>query len=166
MRKREWFLVYTKPRTESIGVTNLRNQGYEVFFPQIILDKPGVSEEKLQIEPMFPRYLFVKLNKTKDNWTPIRSTTGISHIVTFGQEPAVVPMSLVSYMIQSSDNHGVLTQKREIKKYTMGDKVTIQSGVFQGQDAKFFSYNGRERVLVLLEFLGQESITRIPLENI
>ena len=159
-------MVYTRPRAENTGAMNLRKQGYKVFFPQIIIEKPGVRQEMLKIEPMFPRYLFVKLHKEKDNWAPIKSTIGVSYLVTFGQEPAVVPTSLVNYMMRSADNNGVLRQKAEVKKHTKGEEVTIQNGVFRGKDAKFFSYNSRERVTILLEFLGQELITEIPLNSL
>ena len=109
MNKDEWYLVYTKPRAENTGMNNIRNQGYEAFFPQIIFEKPGSKKEKLKIEPMFPRYLFIKLNKEKDNWITIKSTVGISHLVLFGNELAKVPNQAIETLKKITDKNGILS---------------------------------------------------------
>ena len=32
-------------------------------------------------EPLFPGYLFIRLDSTHDNWYPIRSTRGVNRVV-------------------------------------------------------------------------------------
>ena len=45
---------------------------------------------------MFPRYLFIQLDRENDNWMPIRSTIGVQNLVQFGGIAARVPDNLIS----------------------------------------------------------------------
>ena len=49
-------------------------------------------------EPMFSRYLFIQLDDQTQNWGPIRSTLGVSKLVSFGPQPAKVPPELVAFL--------------------------------------------------------------------
>ena len=161
MNKSEWYLVYTKPRAESTGVDNIRNQGYEVFFPQIIFEKPGVKKERLKTEPMFPRYLFIKLNKEKDNWITIKSTVGISHLVLFGNELAKVPNQVIKALKKISDKNGVFRQRALISTYSKGDKINIKKGILRGKEAIFLSQKSAERIKVLLDIVSKKTIVEL-----
>lgn len=53
----KWHFLFTKPRQEKLGLTNLMNQGYEAYLP--IVSKEKIShDKKIAInEHIFPRYL-------------------------------------------------------------------------------------------------------------
>ena len=58
---------------------------------------PWLEVEKIRggritkvIEPMFSRYLFIQLDQVTTNWGPIRSTLGVSKLVTFGNQAASI----------------------------------------------------------------------------
>jgi transcription elongation factor/antiterminator RfaH len=75
-----WHLVYTKPRQEETAFINLTNQNYESYLPFISKEKILQGKKVVIKEPMFPRYIFVRLNNDgSQNWSPIRSTKGVSH---------------------------------------------------------------------------------------
>ena len=76
----KWFLVYTKAKEEQRAKKNLENQGFSIFLPMIAFAINNRSVSTI-VKPMFPRYLFIKLNLEKDNWTLIKSTRGVSHMV-------------------------------------------------------------------------------------
>ena len=80
----KWILVYTKVKQEQRAKRNLENQGFEIFLPMIAFAKQNQTKS-ITLKPMFPRYLFVHLDQCHDNWGPIRSTIGVSHLVKFGQ---------------------------------------------------------------------------------
>ena len=156
MNKDEWYLVYTKPRAENTGVKNIKNQGYEVFFPQIVYEKLGSKKEKLKIEPMFPRYLFIKLNKEKDNWITIKSTVGISHLVLFGNELAKVPNQIIESLKKIVDQNEIFRQRISISAYKKGDKIKVKKGIMRGREAIFLSQKSKERVKVLLDIISNK----------
>ena len=65
--KPQWFLIYTKPHQEERAKENLENQGNEAFLPMIAYEK--ITQPKsISLEPMFPRYLFIAINKERDSW--------------------------------------------------------------------------------------------------
>lgn len=116
------------------------------------------------IAPMFPRYLFVRLNSQTDNWAPIRSTLGVVSIVRFGQAVARVPDELITLLMAREDAQGI--QVLPLEKYEPGARVRITHGSFAGYEGIFHAVNGRDRVTVLLDILGQNSRTLVNADSI
>ncbi len=84
-----WYLVHTKPRLEKCALDNLDRQGYQCYFPTIPFEKLRQGLLTVADEPLFPRYLFIRLGQgdSAKSWAPIRSTKGVSRLVSFGIEP-------------------------------------------------------------------------------
>ena len=55
-----WFAVYTKPRQEQVALENLERQGFRCFLPMAVNPYQRRSQRMPRIEPLFPRYLFLK----------------------------------------------------------------------------------------------------------
>ncbi|MFH7611721.1 transcription termination/antitermination NusG family protein, partial [Pseudomonas syringae pv. tagetis] len=51
-------------------------------------------------EPLFAGYLFIRMDQVQDNWYPIRSSRGVSRIVTFGGQPVPVRDHLIEQIRQ------------------------------------------------------------------
>ena len=141
-----WYLIQTKPQQESIATENLSNQGFEVFFPKAIIKNKTVS--------LFPRYLFISLDDKNQNWTPIRSTKGVSNFVRFGLSFAKVPDQIIS-MIRIQQQQ-TIEKMIDICSHQKGDYLEIQTGAFKGQQAIFQNYSAQDRVVVLLKLIGQQ----------
>ena len=158
--KPQWFLIYTKPRQEERAKENLENQGFETFLPMIAYEK--IKQPKLySLKPMFPRYLFTKFSVEKKNWVHIKSTRGVSHVITFGDKLTEVPDSLVGFLKTKVDDHNVVKLKVTKPAFQKGDKLVINKGVFQGKEAKFLSTTGKERVRILLKLMNELIITEV-----
>ena len=143
---KNWYLIQSKPRQEDTAVQNLENQRYTVFHP-----KANIKGKKVSL---FPRYLFVQLDNKSQNWSPIRSTTGVLNFVRFGLEFAKVPDEVVN-MIKNQQQQ-TIDKLIDLSKFHKNDKVEILSGPFKGQKAIFSSYNADERVIVLLKILNNQ----------
>ena len=156
-----WYLIYSKPQQERIARENLERQGYKSYLPLIRNRRRRKGRYASIIEPMFPRYLFVKLSDETDNWGPIRSTIGVVNLVRFGMQAARVPDNLIDLMTER-DREGVQTLARpELKP---GDHVRIVEGVMAGYEAIFQAKTSRERVVLLLE-LAQDKTARIEVST-
>lgn len=85
-----WYVCHTKPRQESLAVRKLAEQGYEVYLPMLARweRKKGAWHKTEQV--MFPRYSFVRCVRPGQSIAPIRSTPGVSGLVTFGTTPATL----------------------------------------------------------------------------
>ena len=159
--KPQWFLIYTKPRQEERAKENLESQGFETFLPMIAYEK--IKQPKLySLKPMFPRYLFTKFNVEKNNWVHIKSTRGVSHVITFGDKLTEVPDSVVDFLKTKVDDHNVIKLKVTRPVFQKGDKVVINKGVFQGKEAQFLTTTGKERVRILLKLMNELIITEVP----
>ena len=154
---RNWYLIYTKSRQEEIARDNLERQGYTTYLPMLSVEKRvrGKYQEKLEV--MFPRYLFVRLNTTTDNWLPIRSTIGVQKLVEFGGIPARAPDQLILELQQNEQRCNQQLQNRP--GFCYGDAVEFVTGSLQGYKAMFEKYVSRDRVAVMLNIIGEYTRT-------
>ena len=76
-----WYLVYTKPQQERVANDNLQRQGYETYLPMLRKRVKRGKTYHHRLDPLFPRYLFIHLSDQLDDWGPIRSTIGVTHLV-------------------------------------------------------------------------------------
>ncbi|MDH3513966.1 MAG: transcription/translation regulatory transformer protein RfaH [Gammaproteobacteria bacterium] len=152
---RVWYLVYCKPRQESLARDNLVRQGYEIYLPFMRDVRRRRGRRVPLIAPMFPRYLFVHLNLRSDNWAPIRSTLGVVSIVRFGRIAARVPDDLIRMLRTREDAQGI--QILPVEVYKPGSRVRITRGGFAGYEGIYQATSGRARVTVLLDVLGRKA---------
>jgi len=147
-----WYLIHTKPRLEQCALENLQNQGFECFLPQIRAEKLRRGKLVEVDEPLFPRYFFIQLSTGQhaQSWQPIRSTKGVSRLVTFGQEPAKVGDELVALIRTQCAATDV--QQRH---FTPGETVQIADGAFAGLEAIYQMSDGEQRVMVLLNIMSK-----------
>ena len=161
----KWFLVYTKTREEKRAKKNLENQGFETFLPMVVYEDKN-QPTSIILEAMFPRYLFIKINEKKDNWTQIKSTRGVSHLVIFGQQLAQVPNELIKFLKKRADNNDIIRQKITTHEFVKGDKLVIKKGILQGKEATFISKKSKKRVQILLRLVSQLITAEIPASDI
>jgi transcriptional antiterminator RfaH len=154
-----WYALHTKSRKEDIVWKQLRDQGYEVYYPRIRV-KP-VNPRSRKLRPYFPGYMFVRVDlegtgKSVFQWLP--HTLGM---VSFGGEPAPVPENLINAIQRRVDEISAAGGE-EFVGLRPGDLVTISFGIFEGYEAIFDArLPGAERVRVLLKLLSDR---RIPVE--
>lgn len=147
-----WYLIHTKPRLEQCALENLQNQGFHCFLPQIRAEKLRRAKLVEVDEPLFPRYFFIQLETGQhaQSWQPIRSTKGVSRLVSFGQEPAKVGDDLVALIRKQC-----ATTEVQQRHFTPGETLHITDGAFAGLDAIYQMKDGEQRVMVLLNTLSK-----------
>jgi len=143
---KKWYLIKTKPRQENLATKNLENQGYHVYCPYAEIKKKNVV--------LFPGYLFIYLDKESQNWSPIRSTKGVLNLVRFGLLFAKIPNSVIELIKINELN--TAEKIKNLNKFKKGDKVLISDGVFKNCIAIFESFKPQDRVLLLMNLLGQQ----------
>ena len=153
---RNWYLIKTKPRQEKTAISNLENQGYTAFCPIITISKKHVV--------LFPGYIFIQLDKKIENWSPIRSTKGVLNFVKFGLNFAQVPDNVIEFI---KANQLITKEKfKNLNKFKPGDEVQITDGVFKNCVAIFKTFKSDERVILLMNLLGQQQSINIKRESL
>jgi transcriptional antiterminator RfaH len=148
-----WYLIHTKPRQEKVALQNLEQQGYECYLPTLMAEKLRQGEVAIGCEPLFPRYLFIHLDKgdSAKSWSPIRFTKGVSRLVVFGNEPAKVDDRLVELL----RSQGQMRESQPLRLFTSGERLQLVDGAFAGVDAIYQMSDGEGRVMVLIEMLSK-----------
>lgn len=155
-----WYLIFTKPHQEIVALDNLTHQNYQCYLPLINTEKILRGKKILNKEPMFPRYLFVRLSHDgQQNWSPIRSTKGVSHLVNFGGLTVSMDDETMGNLQQKIDKALV------VKVFSIGDKVEILKGPFKGMEAIFNTYKGEERAMLLLNFMAKNLTAKFDLRD-
>ena len=149
-----WYVISTKPRSEFAARDNLERQGYTTYLPIVSQPRRRNNRRIYTTDPLFPRYLFIHLNKSTDNWSPIRSTLGVSKLVSFGFVPARMPDELIAMLQERENSNGLHEINTEFKT---GEKIRIEDGPMTGYEGVFLAQTSKERVIVLLDILGGES---------
>ena len=147
-----WVLVYTKSKEENKANENLLNQGFDTFLPLISPNNKNINKDTLV--PVFPRYLFAKINLDQSNWTKINSTSGVRNIVMFSDRFTSIPTYIIEGIQSKLDKTGVYRENISTEDYKMGDRVSIKEGRFAGLDAIFLSKKSKDRVRLLLKLLN------------
>jgi transcriptional antiterminator RfaH len=156
-----WYVVHTKVRQEQTACANLVRQGYSVYLPQIKRLKRIRGRQQAQMEPLFPRYLFLQPKSNSHSIAPVRSTLGVSTFVRFGQEPAVIrPETLSS--IADFESRWNQAGDVEISPFRRGERVRVVAGPLFGLEG-LISGVSHERVVVLMQLLGTD--TRVNLSH-
>ena len=153
--EKRWYLVYTKARQEGLANQNLQQQGFTSYLPMANQPRRRNGRVIIRVEPLFPRYLFISLDTKTDNWAPIRSTMGVSSLVRFGMNPAIVPTELVALIAKRDNEFGV--QRLPIKQFESGDKVRITDGPMMGYEGIFLAKSSQERVIILLNIVNKNT---------
>ena len=162
--KANWFAVVTKPRQEQTALENLQRQDYKCFLPMAENPYQRRSKKHQQIiEPLFPRYLFLKAIAESQNLAPVRSTKGVISMVRFGTELAVVPEYIIGSIKQRVDAHTGLVKIQSVS-IKAGDKVKVFDGPLAGLNGIVSEISSEKRTLILMELLGRP--TKVEVETI
>jgi transcriptional antiterminator RfaH len=157
-----WFIVLTKPSREALAQANLERQGFRVYSPHLSRMQRHRGRWVDRIVPLFPRYLFVQLDVVRQSLVPVRSTLGVAGLVRFGEEPKVVPNSIVDSLVARADPETGLHRLNSDWPPSRGARVSVVAGAFNGLDGVFERDAGGERSVVLLGLLGQQPCVTIP----
>jgi len=150
-----WYVVQTQINGEVKAARNLLRQGYEVYLPRYIKRRRHARKVDFVAKPLFPRYLFVAIDMATQRWRSIQSTFGVSHLVTNGDEPAVVPEGVVRALKVREDAKGFV-KLDTAPAFAPGDKVRVLGGAFMDNAGLFNGMADQDRVSILLEMLGRQ----------
>ncbi len=154
-----WYLVHTKPRQEKCALDNLHQQGYQCYLPTILAEKLHQGLLTIAEEPLFPRYLFIRLGRgdSAKSWTPIRSTKGVSRLVSFGIEPARVDDGLIELLRMQEAS----VRAEPEPFFKPGERVRLTQAPFAGIEGIYQMADSERRVMVLIEILSKPVAVRV-----
>lgn len=150
-----WHVVRAQPKRERIAARSIREtMGVEVVCPLVKFRKATRRGKVWWSEAMFPGYLFVRFNR-KDQERGVRYAHGVLTIVKFGDSMPVVPNAFVESLCEQLGEQEEVVIAHEVE---VGDQFELADGPLRGQIGDVVEVlPGKERVRLLVEFLGGES---------
>jgi transcriptional antiterminator RfaH len=148
-------VVYSKPRKEACAQFHLERRGIEVFAPKMLL--PAYLERRIRLVPLFPSYLFVRIDPVEDLhavlWSP-----GVSRFVASQRgTPARLDDAIVEFLRNRADAAGVITAHPDL---SVGSEVEVTRGPFDGLMGIITRPpDGKGRVKVLMRLLNRHVVT-------
>jgi transcriptional antiterminator RfaH len=155
MPSTRWYVVQTQVSSEAKAALNLRRQGFDIYLPRCLKRRRHARKVEIAAKPLFPRYLFVAIDRTAQRWRSIQSTFGVTRLVSQGDEPAPVPEGVVNAIKAREDDNGYVVLSA-LPAFAPGDKVRVLAGAFIDSTGLFDGRADRDRVAILLEMLGRK----------
>lgn len=159
-----WFCLRTQPKHEHIAATHLRRyEQIEVLNPRVRYPRATRQGPIWVTEALFPNYLFAKFD-WKTSLNRIHYSNGVSGIVHFGNRWPTIPQAVIDELRRLVGNEEIHDLGERIRE---GETVTIAGGTFHGLEAVVNRVMpGRERVVVLLDFLGRQTTVEVSANSI
>lgn len=145
----EWFVVYTKPRSELKVAEGLSKVGIENFCPTITEVRQWSDRKKKVTTPLFKSYVFVYLADSKRE--QVFKVPGVVRYLFWLGKPAVVKNSEIQTIKDWLDDDTI--QEVSTEHLQPGETITIASGEFKGNDAVIQSI-GKKRLRLVLKTMG------------
>jgi transcriptional antiterminator RfaH len=161
-----WYLVRTKPNAEATAEANLARQGYELYLPRLLQSMPCRGRWRERVVPLFPGYLFLRLDEGRQPLAPVRSTLGVSSAVRFGPSYAIVPDEVVRELQARANPETGMHRLNLPRRLAPGAQVRILAGPFEGLEGIFQREAGSDRAIVLLRLLGQTASVGVAAGNL
>lgn len=154
-----WYVVYTKPKQEFRALEQLANQGYACYLPTLEVERVCRAKRKTCVEPLFSRYLFVRLDVGTSNWTAVRSTRGVTDLLKFGGRFATLSDDCIAALRMAP-------QVRLRDMFAPGQLVAVTSGPFAGFEGIYQTSDGDARALIMIELMNQPQKLSFAMEKL
>ena len=153
-----WFAARTLPHRENSAHFNLHCLGFRSFVPRFRRTIRHANKLRNVLAPLFPGYIFVILDLSRDRWRSVNSTTGVASLIMGVEQPLSVPLGVVEALIVRSENSGTIRLDRDLE---VGERVRILSGPFAETLCRIEHLDDRGRVQVLLEIMGGQVLAQV-----
>jgi transcriptional antiterminator RfaH len=162
--KSAWYCVRSQLKREHIAASQLRIEpDIEVFLPRIRFKRNTRQGPAWVTEALFPNYLFARFN-LDSTMRKVQYARGVCGVIHFANHYPAIPDEVINDLRIMMDESGVKTLNTELNP---GDEVQIASGAFK--DLKVVIHRvmpGRQRVIVLMDILGQQTPTVLEIGNL
>ena len=143
-----WVAILTKPNQERIACDNLARQNFEYYWPRFLEKRPTKTS---LIKSLFPRYLFVLIDKV---WYPLTGTRGVSKVLLGTDGPLILPSHELENMRKREGPDGLIKLAEPPNRFNNGDKVKASDGPLAGQILIYGGMSAKDRCRVLANILG------------
>jgi transcriptional antiterminator RfaH len=158
--KSGWYVIYTKFRHEKKVEQRLVELKINSFLPTARTLKYFKSSKRYVRMPLFPSYIFVKLECFQDYFDGMK-IPGVLYFLKLGDQVAEIKESVIrkleAIISNSFENIDVLSGE-----FTQGAMLNVHTGPFKGCCCEIIEHKGKNKILVRLELLNRNVLVELP----
>ncbi|HLX66931.1 MAG TPA: UpxY family transcription antiterminator [Puia sp.] len=159
--RKNWYVVYTKPRWEKKVYTLLTDKNIEAYCPLNKVRRKWSDRIKWVEEPLFKSYVFVKV--AAEDLSGVRMINGVVNFVYWLGKPAIVKHKEIEIIRKFlNDYEEVWTEPIELQKDA---RVVIRRGAFMDKEARVVKVT-HNNVRVLIESIGYSLVAVVARSNV
>src|ERR1700691_1581156 len=143
-----WYALRVRPNYEKPVAAALRGKGFQEFLPLIRSKRQWSDRVKIMDLPLFPGYLFCRLNL--EERLPLLTTPGFLYLVGVGKNPEPVDETEIAG-IQAVLRSGLTVTPWP--NLVVGQKVRLKHGPLRGLEGVLTRIANRHRIYVSVTLL-------------
>jgi transcriptional antiterminator RfaH len=145
-----WTAVSVKPNQAAKAEANLKQQGFNCLAPKIKVTQRQHNRFINATKLFFPGYIFVQIKLVTDDAWKVKSTYGVSNLLSVGNEIGVIPDDFIGALIDNELN----LQPVHDRDLMPGQKVEITKGPFTGLVAELIQVDAAHRIRCLFDLMS------------
>ena len=154
-----WFAVYTRSRMEKKAAAEMEQAGITCFLPMRKVLRQWSDRKKWVDVPLFNSYVFV--NITDKEYNAVLQVMGVVRFITFERKAVAIPVQQIeaikAYIDQGAPDYIAPEMPMEA-----GSNVEIIRGAMAGLTGILLNIQGKHRVKVEIDCVGQSLIIDVP----
>lgn len=157
-----WYVIYTRHQQESKVVRHLEENKLNHYLPTVKKLRQWNNKPRFVHVPLFPSYVFVRLNEQKHFYDAVTNNAGLLYFVKNGKLNARVDDDIIKsiqLMLDSGEDVESIFEPPE-----PGTAITIQKGPLAGLCGEVVEHNKMRKVLIRIAILNRFVITSLPTE--
>jgi transcriptional antiterminator RfaH len=160
-----WYVVQTQPSKELRAQTNLNQQGFTTYLPRYLRPRTHARRTEIVARPLFPRYMFVALDLTRDRWRAVQSTFGVTQLIASREEPVPIADGVLGEIRAREDENGFVSLGLPAG-LEVGSRVRLIDGIFAEAQGILERIADDRRVSILLQLLGRDVRVLVPAASV
>ncbi len=159
---KQWYAIYTRSRHEKIVYELLNDKGIETFLPLRVFLSQWKDRKKKIESPLFPGYLFTRIN-ILDDFTKVITSKGVVKILGTNGTPIPIPINEID-SVKTLLKSGLKYDPYPYLK--SGMKVQVIRGPLQGIIGKINERLGKYKLLISIELIKRSISVEIDVKDI
>ena len=159
--KAGWHVLYVKSRHERKVDELLQEAGLETFLPLVKTIRVWSDRKKTIEIPLFPSYLFVKIESGNDFHTTF-NIEGACTFVKCGNSYATIrdsEIQKIKFLLTTED---VVDVEKTTDRLEKGEIALIQYGAFTGLECEILNINNYNKIVVRMDSINQNITATLP----
>ena len=159
--KTGWYVLYVRANHEKRTHNLLQEHQLESFLPTVKKIRKYRNCKKSIFAPLFPSYVFVKLNSTLDLYRALSLKSSCA-FVKFAERYALISEEEISRIKLLSKIDGIKEIEVDSKPIKIGEIKLLTVSPFEGLECEVMNVKNKNKIIVRIKSIRQNITATVP----